>query len=79
MLKGARLYSKEPAKSMTEKQKAFRVLLLKSDKVKDFITQEDILFSSSSAAATCICGYSTSGPRTWKDKNGHTLKEAEQE
>ncbi len=77
VLKGAKLYSKEPAKSMTKNQKAFRDELLNSDKVDDFVTQEDILCSSSSAAATLVCGYSTSGPRTWKDKNGRTLKELE--
>ena len=41
------------------------------------ITIEDILFSSSSAAADFILGYSVSGPRTWKTKEGKTLKEIE--
>lgn len=43
----------------------------------DLITTEDILFSSSSAAADFVTGYSVSGPATWKDKNGKTLKEIE--
>ncbi|WP_416338356.1 DUF4357 domain-containing protein [Limosilactobacillus mucosae] len=49
------------------------------DKVKDFITTEDLLFSSSSAAADFVLGYSASGPKTWKDKNGKSLKEIETE
>ena len=40
-------------------------------------TTEDILFSSSSAAADFVVGYSVSGPRTWKTKEGKTLKEIE--
>lgn len=48
-------------------------------KVKDFVTTEDLLFSSSSAAADFILGYSASGPQTWKDKNGRTLKELDEE
>ena len=40
-------------------------------------TTEDILFSSSSAAADFVLGYSVSGPRTWKTKDGTTLKEVE--
>jgi predicted GIY-YIG superfamily endonuclease len=49
------------------------------EKVKDLITTEDLLFSSSSAAASFILGYSVSGPRKWKDKNGRTLREIEAE
>jgi len=35
------------------------------------------LFTSSSAAADFILGYSVSGPRTWKTKDRKTLKELE--
>lgn len=49
------------------------------DKVKYFVTTEDLLFSSSSAAADFVLGYSASGPGTWKDKNGKLLKEIEAE
>ena len=41
------------------------------------MTTEDILFSSSSAADDFILGYSVSGPRTWKNKEGKTLKDIE--
>lgn len=40
-------------------------------------TVEDILFSSSSAAADFVLGYSVSGPRTWKNDKGLSLKEIE--
>jgi len=38
---------------------------------------DDILFSSPSAASDFIIGYSTSGPMTWKNHQGKTLKEIE--
>ena len=43
----------------------------------DLVTTEDLLFSSSSAVADFVTGYSVSGPATWKDKNENTLKEIE--
>lgn len=49
------------------------------EKVKDLVTTEDLLFSSSSAAADFVLGYSVSSPKTWKDKNGRSLKEIEAE
>ena len=54
-----------------------RQKLFDAGKVKDLTTTEDILFSSSSAAADFILGYSVSGPQTWKAKDGRTLKEIE--
>lgn len=47
--------------------------------VENLVTVEDILFSSSSAATDFVTGYSVSGPRTWKNKQGKTLKEIEAE
>ena len=53
---------------------------MESDHVdENFVTTEDILFSSSSAAADFVTGYSISGPMNWKDKNGRSLKEIESE
>ena len=46
--------------------------------VVDNKTTEDILFNSSSAAAVFVLGYRTSGPATWKTKDGRTLKEIEE-
>lgn len=45
--------------------------------VQDLVTTEDILFSSSSAAADFVLGYSVSGPKTWKANDGRSLKEVE--
>lgn len=45
--------------------------------IVDNKTTEDILFSSSSAAAVFVLGYSVSGPMTWRAKDGRTLKEIE--
>ncbi len=57
--------------------KKLRDKLFAEGKVDNLVTTEDILFSSSSAAADFVLGYSTSGPRTWKTKDGRTLKEIE--
>lgn len=48
---------------------------IKEEKIKDLVTTDDILFSSSSAAANFVLGYKVSGPQTWKDKKGKSLKE----
>ena len=40
---------------------------------------EDMLFSSSSAAADFVLGYSVSGPMFWKNKEGVALKDLENE
>lgn len=54
-----------------------REKLIEEGKIKAFTVTEDILFSSSSAAAAILNGYNTSGPRYWKNKDGRTLKEIE--
>ncbi|WP_054697968.1 GIY-YIG nuclease family protein [Syntrophomonas palmitatica] len=51
---------------------------ISNGKVVDWALQEDILFSSSSAAADFVLGNSVSGPKTWKNKDGKTLKEVEE-
>jgi len=40
---------------------------------------DDVLFGSSSAAASVTCGYTMSGPANWVDKTGRTLKIIESE
>lgn len=64
-------------KSLSAGMQKQRQKLLDSSKVDGLVTTEDILFSSSSAAADFILGYSVSGPRSWKNKEGKTLKEIE--
>lgn len=66
-------------KSLTAGMQKLREGFFSSGKVKDLVTTEDILFSSSSAAADFILGYSVSGPRTWKTKDGRSLKDLEKE
>ena len=70
---------KTSAKSLNKNMAARREKIIASDKVKDYVTTEDILFSSSSAAADFVTGYSVSGPANWKNSSGKTLKEIESE
>ena len=74
---GAVLNEKTSEKSLSRGPATLRKKHLASNKVKDFVTTEDILFSSSSAAADFVTGYSVSGPATWKNAAGVTLKELE--
>lgn len=74
---GATVNEKTSVKSLSAGMKKQRQKLLDSSKVDGLVTTEDILFSSSSAAADFILGYSVSGPRTWKTKEGKSLKEIE--
>lgn len=79
VLAGAVINEKTSVKSLAKGMIKLRKKHMESDRVKDLITTEDILFSSSSAAADFVLGYSVSGPATWKDKNGRSLKEIEAE
>lgn len=74
---GSVLNEKTSEKSLSKGAAALRKKHLASNKVKDFMTTENILFSSSSAAADFVTGYSVSGPATWKNAAGVTLKELE--
>lgn len=74
---GATVNEKMSLKSLSPGMLKQRQKLFDSSKVENLITTEDILFSSSSAAADFIFGYSVSGPRTWKTKDGKSLKEIE--
>ena len=74
---GATLNDKMSVKSLSAGMQKQRKKLFDSSKVNNLVTTEDILFSSSSAAADFILGYSVSGPKTWKIKDGRTLKELE--
>ena len=79
ILAGAVVNKKTSAKSLNKNMATRREKLLASDKVNDYVTVEDILFSSSSAAADFVTGYSVSGPANWKNSAGKTLKEIESE
>lgn len=77
VLKGATINEKMSAKSLGASVVKLREKYLSDGKVENLTTTEDILFSSSSAAADFILGYSVSGPKTWTDKSGRSLKEIE--
>ena len=77
VFEGSELNEKPATKSLTVGMQKVRQRILDSGKVQDLKTTEDILFSSSSAAAGFILGYSVSGPQTWKTKEGRTLKDIE--
>jgi hypothetical protein len=49
------------------------------EKENELVFNEDATFSSLSAAATVIFGRSTSGPEAWKNKNGKTYREIQEE
>ena len=74
---GAIINEKAATKSLSVGMQRLRQETLDSNKVQNLKTTEDILFSSSSAAASFILGYNVSGPQTWKTKEGQTLKEIE--
>ena len=76
LLKGAKI-KKEISKSLSSGVRKMREKYIAGGKVISEITTEDILFSSSSAAADFVLGSSVSGPATWKDKDGVSLKELE--
>ena len=79
VLAGAVINEKTSVNSLGKGMVKLRKKHMESDRVQDLKTTEDILFSSSSAAADFVLGYSVSGPATWKDKNGKSLKEIEAE
>lgn len=74
---GAVINQKTSVKSLSIGMQKLRQKLIDSEKVQEWVTKEEILFSSSSAAADFIMGYSVSGPQTWKTKEGRTLKDIE--
>ena len=75
---GSILDSKSSVSSLSRGMKKLRQELIESDKVENYVIKENILFSSSSAAASFVLGYSVSGPQRWKTKDGRTLKEIEE-
>lgn len=76
---GSKINEKTSEKSLTLGMVKLRKKHFDAGRVENLVTVEDILFSSSSAAADFVTGYSVSGPRTWKNKQGKTLKEIEAE
>ena len=78
--KGSQL-SKTNADSIPEKLISMKERLLKEGLLMEdgdkLIAKEDILLSSSSYAAAIVAGTSRSGPQSWRNENGKTLKQIE--
>lgn len=74
---GSTVNEKVSEKSLSKGAVELRRKYFNAGKVKELKTIENIIFSSSSAAADFVIGYSVSGPANWKNKNGITLKELE--
>ncbi len=77
VFEGATVNEKISQKSLSAGMQKLRQELFDSGKVQKLKTTEDLLFSSSSAAADFILGYRVSGPQMWKAKDGLSLKEIE--
>lgn len=77
VLKGSVVNKLSPTKSLTTGMIKLREKFFNGGKVQNLVVMEDILFSSSSAAADFVLGYSVSGPRTWKTQDGCPLKDLE--
>lgn len=77
VFKGTKVNDKISAKSLSAGIIKLRDKLFTEGKVVDLVTTEDLLFTSSSAAAGFILGYSVSGPLSWKNKDGVSLKDIE--
>ena len=75
VFKGAKVNDKTSVKSLSAGIVKLRDKLFTEGKVVDLVTTEDLLFTSSSAAADFIFGYSVSGPMSWKNKDGLPLKD----
>lgn len=69
---------KNPAGSLGKSMLAKRDKYISEGKIdKNLIITEDILFASPSGASDFVLGYSSSGPQTWKNRKGQSLKEIE--
>lgn len=78
VLKGATVNEKASEKSLTPGAIKLRKRYFNEGVVENLTLTEDVLFSSSSAAADFLLGYSVSGPRIWKNAEGKALKELEE-
>lgn len=77
VLAGSTVNEKTSTKSLSSGVVKLREKMFKDGKIDNLKTTEDLLFSSSSAAAGFLLGYSVSGPGTWKNSSGITLKDLE--
>lgn len=74
LLSGAQINQKLGT-SLSPKLREQREILTTEGKIKDFITMEDLDFSSIHQATCFIVGYNLSGSYHWKNEAGKTWKE----
>ena len=79
VLKDSTINNSFSEKSLSENIIKLRNQYLSDGTVVDNIFSKDVLFSSPSAAADFIFGYSASGPKSWKNSKGKSLKEINEE
>ena len=77
LLSGAKINEKTSEKSLSKGAVVLRKKYMESQYVSDYKTTDDIVFSSPSAAADFVLGYSVSGPALWKNIAGIPLKKLE--
>lgn len=77
LLNGSQLNEKVHESAKIRNVSVLRKKLEQQGKIENLKTKEDIVFSSSSAAAKFVVGYSVSGPAVWKNNNGESLKQVE--
>jgi len=77
LIAGAKINEKTAEKSLGKGAIALRKKYMDSELVNNLKTTDDIVFSSPSAAADFVFGYSVSGPAQWKNSAGVSLKELE--
>lgn len=75
VLQGAVINEKTSRSSLNQGMQRLRDRIIADGEVQNLTTAEDLIFSSPTAAADFVLGYSVSGPQTWKDKDGRPLKE----
>lgn len=76
LLKGSSIHKNSAGSLNIGIKKKLEVCRTKGQIVDDILL-EDLLFSSSSAAASFAAGYNIGGPQLWKTQDGRTLKSFE--
>ncbi len=79
VLKDSKINSSLSEKSLSDNIIKLRNQYISDGTVVNNVFMKDTLFSSPSAAADFIFGYSASGPRSWKNSEGKSLRELNKE
>lgn len=74
VLKSSKI-TQEIMPSMQKSMQSLREKLISEEIIKDFVFQEDYLFSSPCTAASIVLGRNSNGLMEWKNKDGKNLKE----